>query len=843
MHASATRFRAPRALEPPARASSRRRRVVVARRARNFNNPADPARSAVVAPALGATDAESEPAAEPFSRAAPAAVVAGVAAAALLAHASPALGADTAFEASARAAGVEGPLGESIVAASPQSLFYASPRAPRPTVDAGAHERYVNQIRAAGVEPGEVVFVGGAEPSAAPRGAGAAGTGPAGLDRFGSAATSADETASLFSTAAAVAIAAALGSSSGGTGGTGSPGGPVKKPPAKKPATNASRKLKTSAKKYSKVSVLAPRKAAPSALSSKGTPTPYAATAVAALGATAVVTGIAASTPTQVVAPAASASASASASATATVTATAPAATAFATAAEADAAAAALAAGAVVLGTAATVGNKKTGTVRSNIVAYGKPPTAPPTKLPAKTRDVRSKKPPPPPPPPAAPKPGTFAPKRDPPTADETSSGSPAAAIVLALGVGIAALTTPTTPTTVTPPPPPKGPTTPPPEATLFAPAPPPTDEAAPAAAFVAGAGAEASPSDALTPALALILLAAAGATAAGVGLRSDESRMAARRAAEAQRWIDEWKAARASEKEAEKTLPAKQKAAASGPPSAAEKKKTSYYETVGGAKYDRAVLDACRACVDEDGFISKTDAEKIIALVKDGPRKTRTRPDGGVVVSSVTDVELATAAYAAEHFRWTSPAKKWFAAEVAKLDMTEAEANAFEAQAWIDAWAVELETVRALERKAKKLSAEHAAAADDANGESATDGKAASAPTGSASGMKTKKKKKSKSGGASYYETIGGVRYDRAVLDACRAVAKPIDLAAARAVFERIADGPVRAVTRRDGAKVRSAITNVELDTAKYVFETFEWTSDAKTWFAEKMAEEGEKR
>ena len=164
MHASATRFRAPRALEPPARASSRRRRVVVARRARNFNNPADPARSAVVAPALGATDAESEPAAEPSSRAAPAAVVAGVAAAALLAHASPALGADTAFEASARAAGVEGPLGESIVAASPQSLFYASPRAPRPTVDAGAHERYVNQIRAAGVEPGEVVFVGGAEP-------------------------------------------------------------------------------------------------------------------------------------------------------------------------------------------------------------------------------------------------------------------------------------------------------------------------------------------------------------------------------------------------------------------------------------------------------------------------------------------------------------------------------------------------------------------------------------------------------------------------------------------------------------------------------------------------------
>ena len=143
MHASATRFRAPRALEPPARASSRRRRVVVARRARNFNNPADPARSAVVAPALGATDAESEPAAEPSSRAAPAAVVAGVAAAALLAHASPALGADTAFEASARAAGVEGPLGESIVAASPQSLFYASPRAPRPTVDAGAHERYV----------------------------------------------------------------------------------------------------------------------------------------------------------------------------------------------------------------------------------------------------------------------------------------------------------------------------------------------------------------------------------------------------------------------------------------------------------------------------------------------------------------------------------------------------------------------------------------------------------------------------------------------------------------------------------------------------------------------------
>ena len=36
----------------------------------------------------------------------------------------------------------------------------------------------------------------------------------------------------------------------------------------------------------------------------------------------------------------------------------------------------------------------------------------------------------------------------------------------------------------------------------------------------------------------------------------------------------------------------------------------------------------------------------------------------------------------------------------------------------------------------------------------------------------------------------------------------------------------------------VKSSVTNVEIATAWYVLETFEWTEEAKEWFATKLLE-----
>jgi hypothetical protein len=66
----------------------------------------------------------------------------------------------------------------------------------RPSVDVGAHDYYLETLQASGVRPASI------EVRSAPA---------TGLKRFGSAATAADETASLVSTAFAVGLAAALG--------------------------------------------------------------------------------------------------------------------------------------------------------------------------------------------------------------------------------------------------------------------------------------------------------------------------------------------------------------------------------------------------------------------------------------------------------------------------------------------------------------------------------------------------------------------------------------------------------------------------------------------------------
>jgi hypothetical protein len=115
--------------------------------------------------------------------------------------------------------------------------------------------------------------------------------------------------------------------------------------------------------------------------------------------------------------------------------------------------------------------------------------------------------------------------------------------------------------------------------------------------------------------------------------------------------------------------------------------------------------------------------------------------------------------------------------------------------------------------------------------------------PGGGPSPTNTRKRAAGAKKATSYYETIGGVRYDRKVLDAFRAATEGgslvVGAAEAEALFGALSDGPRRLVTRRDGAKVRSAVTNVELDTADYVMERFEWTDEAKAWFEERLRDE----
>ena len=62
------------------------------------------------------------------------------------------------------------------------------------------------------------------------------------------------------------------------------------------------------------------------------------------------------------------------------------------------------------------------------------------------------------------------------------------------------------------------------------------------------------------------------------------------------------------------------------------------------------------------------------------------------------------------------------------------------------------------------------------------------------------------------------------------------LDLAAARTTWALIADGAIKKQVRPDGRVVKSAVTNVELATATYALETFEWADDAASWFRERV-------
>lgn len=78
-----------------------------------------------------------------------------------------------------------------------------------------------------------------------------------------------------------------------------------------------------------------------------------------------------------------------------------------------------------------------------------------------------------------------------------------------------------------------------------------------------------------------------------------------------------------------------------------------SYYETIDGAKCDRAIIDACREAVAPDGRVTEDDAKKVWAKAADG--------------NKVTDAERWTVRYCLSEFKWTRGAHDWILDELHK--------------------------------------------------------------------------------------------------------------------------------------------------------------------------------
>ena len=87
--------------------------------------------------------------------------------------------------------------------------------------------------------------------------------------------------------------------------------------------------------------------------------------------------------------------------------------------------------------------------------------------------------------------------------------------------------------------------------------------------------------------------------------------------------------------------------------------------------------------------------------------------------------------------------------------------------------------------------------------------------------------------------EIIDNLKLDKKILGTVRdfeANLTVIDIKQARRILKLVTDGPVRDVRRRSGKVVRSAVSNVELDTALYVLDEFKWSSEAKKWFFKEL-------
>ena len=203
---------------------------------------------------------------------------------------------------------------------------------------------------------------------------------------------------------------------------------------------------------------------------------------------------------------------------------------------------------------------------------------------------------------------------------------------------------------------------------------------------------------------------------------------------------------------------------------SATSTKGTSYYQVINGNRYDRKVLDDCRAAMNNDDEIDLDEAKTILKDVYDGPVKMQKRG----VMSSVTDVELATLRYAHYAFNWT----------------TEADTFMFE------------------ELYDKMLGLVGVADVEETP----------------ASGSNYSKKSQTDR----YYQTVeDGTRVDTTVLK--QVEGKEVGLAEAKKIFENIQDSKKR--TEQRGVGVKSKVTKVELQTIKYASVKFNWSAEAKAF------------
>ena len=82
-----------------------------------------------------------------------------------------------------------------------------------------------------------------------------------------------------------------------------------------------------------------------------------------------------------------------------------------------------------------------------------------------------------------------------------------------------------------------------------------------------------------------------------------------------------------------------------------------SYYKTIQGVRYDRALLEVAeeRKSGQRDGHIFEKDAKEIVELAKDGGR--------------ITETELRTLKYISENYQFTPKAAAWFVGKIPEIE------------------------------------------------------------------------------------------------------------------------------------------------------------------------------
>ncbi len=226
-----------------------------------------------------------------------------------------------------------------------------------------------------------------------------------------------------------------------------------------------------------------------------------------------------------------------------------------------------------------------------------------------------------------------------------------------------------------------------------------------------------------------------------------------------------------------------------------------SYYKTIHGVRYDRALMEAVdeRILGQGEGRITKNAAEEIIKLTKDGGR--------------VTETELNTLKYIRENYNFTPKAAEWFAGKLPdieqavnpdQLDQTDPTQQS-----------------EPMDKSSSPLPEQDPSNVTKPQSDEVT--QAVEFPAMEQAVRHDRKEHIAKS----YYKTIHGVRYDRALLEA---------------VDERILGHGEGRISKKDAEKIVKLTkdgghtTETELNTLKYIRENYNLTPKAAEWFAGKI-------